>query len=359
MRMMMIDELLPGMVVAQDVVNAYDTVVVAAGVQLTAAHLKTLANLDVDYIFVDEPLKAAKTVSAEPDGQPRALVQKEEQEKETFENAVFFYKKIYEDARYGRPINSKEVEIVVGDMIRAYFGHDDLLGMLRRIQTLDVYEYIHGPSVCIVSIIIGKWLKLKGRKLQTLAVAAYLSDIGKSKISQDILKKSDKLNEFERVQARRHVSYSINILEHAGGFAPSVIEAVASHHERLDGGGYPHSKSGDDIPLKARIIGAADIFHALISKRPYRDAYTVFETAEILWNMAYKELDPVVAERLIKYITTFYVGRKVVLSDGRTGEIVLVNPYERFKPLIKVEDTYIDLSADYSCRIIGDSDISV
>ncbi len=353
MRMMMVDELISGMIIAQDVLNQFDTTVLAAGIRLTDAHIKTLLQHDIDYVFVEEPKKASKLPSSTVQVLPEKLAKNEKRQKNVFRISVEYYKHIYESARAGRQIQYNEVYQVVSGLVQEFFKHDDVIRMLQRIETIDEYEFIHSSSVTILSVLIGKWLDLDHQRIYKLAIAAYLSDIGKCRVSQDVLIKTERLNEFENVQTKRHVDYSKNILEFSGGFDEDIINAVADHHERLNGVGYPDRKSRDDISLESKIIAVADTFHALMSDRPYREAYTVFESAEILWQLAYKELDPKVSERLIKFITAYFVGRRVILSDGRVGEIILVNPYDRFKPLIKVEEDFIDLAQDHTYKIVG------
>jgi len=351
--MMMVDELIPGLIVAQDVLNQFDTVIIAAGIRLTSSHLKTLKQLDLDYVFVEEPKKASKPPLTQIKSLPERLVKKEKRQKNIFKISVDFYKRLYEEARHGRPIQYSEVNLVVSELVQEFYKHDDVIRVLQRVEAVDEYEYVHGTSVCILSVLLGKWLELDHQRIYKLAIAAYVSDIGKSKVSQNILRKTEELNEFESVQAKRHVDYSKNILEFSGGFDETVIRAVSAHHERMNGVGYPDHKSRDSIGLEARIIAVADTFHALMSKRPYREAYTIFEATEILWQLAYKELDPKVSERLIKFITANFVGRKVILSDGRVGEIILINPYDRFKPLVKIDNEFIDLAKDHTYKIVG------
>lgn len=350
---MMVDELIPGFIVAQDILNQFDTVIIASGVRLTDSHIKTLLQMDIDYIFVEEPKKASKLPSSTIMAVPDKLISIQKRQKDIFKTSVEYYKKLYTNARNGKPIFYNEVYQIVGELVQEFFKHDDILRVLQRVESEDEYEYLHGPSVCILSVMLGKWLKLEHQRIYKLAIAAFLSDIGKAKVSQNILRKSEDLNLFESVQARRHVDYSKNVLEFSGTFDDDIIKAVASHHERMNGSGYPDRKNKDDIMLESRIIAVADTFHALVSNRPYREAYTIFEATEILWQLAYNELDTKVAERLVKFITSYFVGRQVILSDGRIGEIILINPYDKFKPLVKVDNEFVDLSSDHSYKIVG------
>ncbi len=352
MRMMMVEELFAGLVVAQDILNEYDTVIISSGVKLTNSHISTLKKLSVDYVFIHEPKKASKLPASKVTSIPNVLAAIEHREKDVFKRSVAFYKQISTDARNGKAVHYNEVLQVVGELVHQFYKHDDVLRLLQRVQVLDEYENNHSVSVCVLSVVMGKWMRLTQQQIYKLAVAAFIADIGKSKVSKALLDKTTELNTFELVQAKRHVDYSKNILYFSGSYDEDVIRAVMEHHERMNGSGYPANISDENISFNARIIAVADTFHALISERPYRPAYSIFEATEILWQLAYEELDPYISERLVKFITAYYVGRKVVLSDGRVGEIILVNPYDRFKPLVKVEKTFVDLASDISCKIV-------
>jgi HD-GYP domain-containing protein (c-di-GMP phosphodiesterase class II) len=107
--------------------------------------------------------------------------------------------------------------------------------------------------------------------------AALLHDIGKLGVSNSVLDKPGKLDEAEWRAMKRHAEFTETILKRVKAFETFAVIAAA-HHERLDGKGYPRGVDGDRIPLETRIITTADVFDALTSSRPYREAMPV-ETA--------------------------------------------------------------------------------
>jgi len=346
-------ELEMGMILAQDVLNQSDTVVLTSGTELTDVMILNLQNMNIDFIFVEDLIDEPEIVSSivkEP--KIKARVQ-ELYRREKFDMAVQFYKEMYLSVRKGQLISHSAVFDVVKELVKEFYQYDDIFSVLKKLKSNEDYEFTHSTSTCIISILLGKWLKLEHQKLYTLAEAAYLADIGKSRLPMDLLTKSGKLSEDEHVQLKNHVALTQEILEYSGGFAGDVIHIAATHHERLNGSGYPYRMEKDGITQLSRIVAVADTYHALLSQRPYRDAYSICEATEMLWNMSYNELDPAVTERLVKFITSFWVGGKVILSNGATGEVIMANQYDRFRPLVKVEDNFIDLSQDRSYKIVG------
>ena len=110
--------------------------------------------------------------------------------------------------------------------------------------------------------------------VEIIKEAALLHDIGKIGIPEQILKKPGRLTDDEYSIMKSHVEQSISIIRHLPSL-DYVIPAVVGHHERYDGRGYPRGLKGEEIPLLARMLCIADSFDAMISKRSYKEAYTL------------------------------------------------------------------------------------
>lgn len=141
-----------------------------------------------------------------------------------------------------------------------------------------------------------------------------MHDIGKVGIRDDILLKPGKLTKEEFENMKTHTTYGANVLIAAekninkSGISlfKVAIEIAESHHEKWNGSGYPKGKSGEDIPLSARIVAVADVFDALTSKRPYKEAFSFDESFNILVEGRGKHFDPNIIESLIKHKDEFY-----------------------------------------------------
>lgn len=135
---------------------------------------------------------------------------------------------------------------------------------------------------------------------------APMHDIGKVGVPDSILLKPGKLDEKELEQMRRHPTIGAEALRRCESQVNALghsifemgIEIAQSHHERYDGRGYPQGLSGDAIPLAARIVAAADVFDALTSKRPYKEAWSIAEALEAMRNDSGKHFDPIVVAAL-------------------------------------------------------------
>lgn len=155
--------------------------------------------------------------------------------------------------------------------------------------------------------------------------AAVLHDIGKARIPLDILRKPDRLTEEERAIIQQHPQIGHDMLLAQGGFAPMVLAAVLSHHEYLDGTGYPERLRADRIPDPVRMITICDIYAALIERRPYRPPLPPAEAYATLVGMEGKlDLDLVrVFGDVIVAASAARLGRQgdaVAASQRRAGE---------------------------------------
>ena len=158
-----------------------------------------------------------------------------------------------------------EEEGFLGSHIRA---------LLVALAEKDTYTEEHTRRVALRAVQVGDELGLAPERLRDLAVGGLLHDIGKLSVDSQILKKPGPLTESEFAAVQRHVESGDALLRELGGFASSVHRLVRSHHERLDGSGYPDGEHADEISLDVRILAACDVYDALLSTRVYREAWS-------------------------------------------------------------------------------------
>ncbi|HUT86836.1 MAG TPA: HD-GYP domain-containing protein [Candidatus Heimdallarchaeota archaeon] len=165
----------------------------------------------------------------------------------------------------------------------------------------DHYTAVHSDEVADLAVKIAQDMKLSQGEVEKVDVAGRVHDIGKMAIPDAILLKPGPLSEEEWRVMKRHPVVSAELIQGLEIYAP-VVMAVKHEHERWDGSGYPDGLKGEEIPLVARIIAAADIFNALITKRPYREAFTHEEAIDTIRQLRGTDLDPVVAEALLRVV---------------------------------------------------------
>lgn len=191
---------------------------------------------------------------------------------------------------------------------------EDILSSFRHVQVKDDGSYKHLERMKAYARILATELKesAKGLKIdedfiKNLELASILHDIGKTKILDKILKKPAKLTEEEFQNVKKHSMLGYRMLENLKNtpFVKMAKEVVLSHHERYDGTGYPDQKSGEEIPLSARIVSLCDVYDALRETRVYKETFSHEKSVEIIKGSSKKQFDPVIIEAFEKVHNKF------------------------------------------------------
>ncbi|MWK56817.1 response regulator [Pseudomonas otitidis] len=149
--------------------------------------------------------------------------------------------------------------------------------------------------------------------------AAPMHDVGKIGIPDAVLRKPGKLDADEWAVMRQHVSIGANIIgEHPSGLLRMAHRIALTHHEKWDGSGYPNGLAGEDIPIEGRIVAIADVFDALTSERPYKQAWPVEEAVAFLREQSGQHFDPDLVELFIQQLPAV-LEVKARWAEGRTA----------------------------------------
>jgi putative nucleotidyltransferase with HDIG domain len=182
-----------------------------------------------------------------------------------------------------------------------------LTALARTIDANSPWTAGHSERVTHVSLMLGERLGLSAGDLNTLYRGGLLHDIGKIAIPAAILNKPGALTDEEFAVIKQHPSTGARILSPIGVYR-DTIPIVMSHHERLDGSGYPQGLEGDQIPLLARVAAVADVYDALSSARPYRPGWPVERVVEHITNGAGVQFDAAVTEALVLSVEAGVLG---------------------------------------------------
>jgi putative nucleotidyltransferase with HDIG domain len=154
----------------------------------------------------------------------------------------------------------------------------------QLVEVRDPYTSGHQKKVADIATAIAKDLGLKKDTVEAIRLAALIHDIGKIAIPASILSKPGKLTDIERDMIETHPKIGYEIVKEID-FPYPIAKIILQHHEKIDGSGYPNGLKGKDIMQEAKIIVVADVFEAMSSHRPYREANTLKESFnEILKN---------------------------------------------------------------------------
>ena len=178
-----------------------------------------------------------------------------------------------------------------------------LSGLVRAVDRKDRYTKDHSDLVAEYAVRFGLALRMIPEKIEALELAGQLHDVGKIAVPDSILRKPGFLTPEEHAMIRQHVVFS-ELMIKGVPHLDDVLAAVAHHHERWDGGGYPFGKSGTQIPLLGRILALADALAAMTSDRPYRKGRSLKQAVQEIRAGANTQFDPDLVEPFIRSVTT-------------------------------------------------------
>jgi putative two-component system response regulator len=180
-------------------------------------------------------------------------------------------------------------------------SHEEALWMIGlSLEYRDYETKGHTERVTELSVAIAKQMGLCGEALTDMRWGAYLHDIGKLAISDQILLKPGRLNEEEFETIKSHVIIGQEMLRSISFMPGSVLDVVRHHHEAWNGLGYPDKLEGEDIPLLARIFSVVDVYDALTSDRPYKKAWEADDAEAEIIKQRGRQFDPAVVDAFLE-----------------------------------------------------------
>lgn len=335
-----------GYEIAEDVLNSCGSLIITKNTIVNEAIRQKLVALKVDRIAVCKQTKVIDSVN-----NPKADII---EFKRKYQRSVNTVKVIINDLAAGREFDNERINEISSSLYENMYSNIAVTECLNKIKIVDEYTYSHCVNVSLYSMLIGKWLELPESEIKLLMIAGILHDVGKSKIPLNILNKKGPLTQEEFDVIKMHPLLGFEIIKDNTGINMRVKEAVLMHHEKENGTGYPFGIKSGSISSFAKIISIADAFDALTSERVYKKRQTPFDTFREFERIGIVEghYDPGILLKFIHNISQYYVGSKVRMSTGKFGEIVYVPPHNISNPVVRVDGSYIDLSAQRGIRII-------
>ncbi len=242
---------------------------------------------------------------------------------------------IFNDVRLGNVPNVEAAQPIVEQVVESIFSRPGAMLGLARLKKKDDYTFMHSVSVCALAANLGRELGFDAARCHAVALGGLLHDVGKALVPLEILNKPGRLSAAEFEQVRRHTSLGHRLLLDNRFQDADALDMCLHHHEKLDGTGYPDGLAGDAVSLPARIGAVCDVFDAVTSKRPYKEAW---DPAAALKQMASwtGHFDRRVLAAFIKSIGIYPVGTLVRLASGRLAVVVENQPGAPRDPLVRV-----------------------
>lgn len=339
MRYIKIEDAKPGMCLAYNIYDADGHTLICNGSVLSEFYIKRLSDHGFDGVYITDEL--SKDIHIDPIITPELRAEGLITVRES-------------DIDGCKSIAKKIVEQILD---RGILTLD-----LTDLRSFDGYTYAHSVNVAVIACVIGFGLNLENEELEQLVMAGLLHDLGKLVIPREILNKTTRLTNEEYDIMKTHSSLSYEIIRERWDIPANVKTAVLYHHENIDGSGYPDGMDGEQTSLFTKILHTADVYDALVSKRPYKKPYSPYEACEYLMGGGGIMFEPKIVEALMHCVPFYPKGTEVSLSDGRTAIIVENAGTRNLRPLLRMIDgTTLDLQEhdNFNVTILHESNETV
>lgn len=272
----------------------------------------------------------------------------------TFNRARNITKSLLDDIRLGGALDAGQAKETVDACVQSVLRHPDALLWMSRIREESEYTSEHCLNVCILAITFGRHLGFDAQDLEKIGLCGLLHDVGKMRVPHDILNKPGKLDDKEYSLMKSHTVHGRNLLLAANSIYSGAIDVAYSHHEKVDGTGYPRKISAAGISKFAKIIAIVDAYDAMTANRCYSRAVTSTEALKRIYKDRGKHFDEILAIQFIKAIGLFPSGSIVELYNGEIGIVIETNQKRRHLPKVilvrnsnkepRTKETIVDLS---------------
>lgn len=235
--------------------------------------------------------------------------------------------------------NEHEVDItavseVLDNMVDSIGRAPDALLWLAKLKKADGLAYNLALNVSITLMAFSSFLALPKELIKTAGIAGLLQDVGKVKLSTDVLLKKGKLTREEYEYAKKHVDESIAILKDNTDIPSEAIQMIAEHHERVDGSGYPLQLKGAQLSIQSQAAGLIDTYCAMTNHRSYAEGAYHQQALDEIHALAGKQFSEEMVDQLIQFMGIYPVSSLVEMNTGEVGVVIQQNQVRRLMPRV-------------------------
>lgn len=346
-------ELVPGMVVGEDVLTNDYKLVLPKGTVLTDDNITKLTLYGILSIYVEDVVPhQEETVSQQTSFSSHIKETKEFQEfKQQYDAELDSFRNAINDVvENNAPLDVANLVVDALNIVSTAKGKLGVLNMLHHMREYDDSTFAHSLNVALLSNVLAGWLGLSEEQIEMATACGLLHDVGKLLVPQDIITKPGKLTpeEFNVIKGHPYEGYQL-LRRHE--VDSHICNTALMHHERLDGSGYPLGLTGNKIDFYARMIAICDVYDAMTAARCYRGPMCPFKVVEIFEKEGLQKYDVTFVLVFLEYTVNTYLNNRCRLSDGREGDIIYINKNHLSRPTIISNGETIDLIKEKNIQI--------
>lgn len=358
MKLVSVNELVPGYVVAENIYSVNDRLLLEKGAVLDEQSILRIKAHSLYNIFVEDQKKEVEQKAAKPAAElsfaekfksTEEFILFKEHIEEKAEKLEETFKLLINDAF---PLDVETITEPVYDLFVEAGGTAGIFDMLHNLRDYNDSVYMHSLNVALICNTLATWMRLSPEEIKLATAGGLLHDIGKVMIPEEILNKKEKLDNHERLILKEHVVKGYELVKDKN-LDPHIKNCILMHHEMHDGSGYPLGLKGNKIDSMASIVTVANIYDEYTSSRPNRKAVCPFSVIEQFEYEGIQKFDVNVIMTFLSNIVNTFIANRVLLSTGQTGDIIFINPDHLSKPVVKCGDDFVDLAAKKGISILA------
>ncbi len=248
---------------------------------------------------------------------------------------------------------AQTTDSIADELMSAITENDAIAIDISALKTSDEYTFKHSVDVATISMILAKQMNMSQKDIHDIGVTGLLHDIGKTKVPPEILNKPARLTDEEFDIMKKHSLFGYHMIKDRTEFNNSICLGVLQHHEKINGNGYPLGFDEHKICPYAKILAVADIYDALVTKRPYKEAFSQRDAVEMIMSMT-NELDITAMKAFLSSMILYPVDSIVQLSNGEKARVVKNSEYYILRPTVVGVDSgrVYNLGEDLKCANI-------
>lgn len=241
----------------------------------------------------------------------------------------------FEDIKFGKPLRLADLEPTVMAIAASVARHPTALPSVTRLKDRHEYTYLHSVAVCGLMLALGRNLGLDPALTREIGLAGLLHDVGKAKVSIELLDRPGPLDLDEYAIVQRHTTFGHKLLSESGIDSEIALDVCLHHHERVDGGGYPTGISAPTLSIYARMAAVCDVYDAVTSARTYKRSWA--PAAALEWMEGERgHFDPRVLKAFRQIVGIFPIGSLVRLSSGHLAVVLDEPADDPYSPDVRV-----------------------
>lgn len=339
----------PGMVLSEDVLSYKNELLFRKDTKISDKDIAKLARYSIMAVSIMEPSDFATThfekVRVSDDFKAFEII---------YTANLNLYKDIINNIVINKyPVKTNVLLQIYKDIFCSLKNNKDKMldYLYNMLPSKDDVTYAHCLNSALIAGVFAEWLNLSDDETNTLILCAFLYDIGKILLPNELISKPTKLTEQEFRMVKNHTIGGYMQIANQN-IDENIFKATLQHHERCDGTGYPSKLKENQINQYAKYISVIDAYEAMTSARLYRESMNPFKVIDNLLKTSTYYSESILTP-ILSHLADAQVGSTVRLSDNRIGEVILTNYNDLPKPLIKIDGKLVNLSICKNIEIVA------